>query len=136
MLFQLISAKRIFFFPFRLAAKYNMKLLWKKNFHDLFKENERSYSTLLTKMNALEVRPPNEYLYFISSQYFPVFDCFFNIQQQLLQNAGKHSIKGIIHLVRFQSFPKNSRFLRIRNWAFQGVESVSFSDSLANVLYE
>lgn len=39
-----------------MAAKYNMKLVWKKNFHDIFKEYEREHSALLSKMNALEVR--------------------------------------------------------------------------------
>ncbi|XP_066927102.1 mRNA cap guanine-N7 methyltransferase-like [Clytia hemisphaerica] len=40
-----------------LAAKYNMKLVWKKNFHEIFKEHERQHSTLLNKMNALETYP-------------------------------------------------------------------------------
>jgi len=40
-----------------LAAKYNMKLVWKKNFHEIFNEHERQHSTLLNKMNALETYP-------------------------------------------------------------------------------
>ncbi|XP_065674921.1 mRNA cap guanine-N7 methyltransferase isoform X1 [Hydra vulgaris] len=41
----------------KIAAKYNMKLVWKKNFHELFKEHEKEYSSLLSKMSALEVYP-------------------------------------------------------------------------------
>lgn len=41
----------------KMAAKYNMKLVWKKNFHDIFKEYEREHSALLSKMNALEQYP-------------------------------------------------------------------------------
>lgn len=40
-----------------LAAKYNMKLVWKKNFHEIFKEYERDHAHLLNKMNALETYP-------------------------------------------------------------------------------
>lgn len=40
-----------------LAAKYNMKLVWKKSFHEIFKEFERENSHLLNKMNALETYP-------------------------------------------------------------------------------
>lgn len=34
-----------------------MKLVWKKNFHDIFKqyEKEKDYSSLLHRMSALEV---------------------------------------------------------------------------------
>ena len=42
-------------FRYRMAAKYNMKLVWKKNFHDIFKEYEREHASLLAKMSALEV---------------------------------------------------------------------------------
>jgi mRNA (guanine-N7-)-methyltransferase len=41
----------------KMAAKYNMKLVWKKNFHDLFKDYNSQYSSLLTRMNALESYP-------------------------------------------------------------------------------
>jgi len=41
----------------KMAAKYNMKLVWKKNFHDLFKEYHQQYSSLINRMNALESYP-------------------------------------------------------------------------------
>ncbi|XP_057291915.1 mRNA cap guanine-N7 methyltransferase-like [Hydractinia symbiolongicarpus] len=41
----------------KMAEKYNMKLVWKKNFHQMFKEYEREYSSLLQKMNAMEQYP-------------------------------------------------------------------------------
>jgi len=41
----------------KMAAKYNMKLVWKKNFHDLFKDYSSQYSSLLSRMNALESYP-------------------------------------------------------------------------------
>jgi len=40
-----------------LAAKYNMKLVWKKSFHEVFKDHQRNHSHLLNKMNALETYP-------------------------------------------------------------------------------
>lgn len=50
----------VVYFPLleKMAAKYNMKLVWKKNFHTLFFENEIKHKTLLNKMNVLE-RYPN-----------------------------------------------------------------------------
>jgi len=41
----------------KMAAKYNMKLVWKKNFHEIFKEYERQHASLLAKMSALEQYP-------------------------------------------------------------------------------
>lgn len=41
----------------KLAEKYGMKLVWKKNFHQLFKSYEKEYSSLLLRMNALEQYP-------------------------------------------------------------------------------
>eukprot|EP00794_Sanderia_malayensis_P018982 gene18982-20889_t len=41
----------------KLAAKYNMKLVYKKNFRDLFNENCKDYRSLLHKMQALEPYP-------------------------------------------------------------------------------
>ena len=39
-----------------MAEKYNMKLLFVKSFPDFFKEKSRESTSLLYKMNALEVR--------------------------------------------------------------------------------
>ena len=40
----------------RLAAKYNMRLVYKQSFHELFNEKNKDYGNLLHKMQALEVR--------------------------------------------------------------------------------
>lgn len=40
---------------FRLAAKYDMRLVYKKGFHELFNEKNKDYGNLLHKMQALEV---------------------------------------------------------------------------------
>lgn len=89
------------FFSFRLASKYNMKLLWKKNFHDLFMENERSYSHLLAKMNALEVSSPIECLHFISGQKYPVFYCFLELLTELQEFVRKVPGKWLIWIPIF-----------------------------------
>lgn len=49
----------IVYFPLleKMAAKYNMKLVWKKNFHAIFAEYEKKYKTLLNKMSVLEKYP-------------------------------------------------------------------------------
>jgi len=44
----------------KMAAKYNMKLVWKKNFHEIFKEYERQHGSLLSRMSALEQYPASE----------------------------------------------------------------------------
>ena len=49
----------IVYFPLleKMAARYNMKLVWKKNFHTIFNEYEKKHRTLLNKMNVLEKYP-------------------------------------------------------------------------------
>lgn len=41
----------------KLAEKHGMKLVWKKNFHDLYKYMEKDHSSLLHRMSALECYP-------------------------------------------------------------------------------
>jgi len=50
------------YFPLleKMAEKYDMKLVWKKNFHDIFKEFQEKHKTLLNRMNVLEKYPSGE----------------------------------------------------------------------------
>lgn len=41
----------------KMAAKYHMRLVWKKNFHEIFKEYNHQHASLLAKMSALEQYP-------------------------------------------------------------------------------
>merc|ERR1739848_361164 len=41
----------------KLAAKYDMKLVMKRNFHDLYRHYEKDYGYLLQRMSALEQYP-------------------------------------------------------------------------------
>jgi len=43
----------------KLAEKHGMKLVWKKNFHDLYKYMEKDHASLLHRMSALETYPAN-----------------------------------------------------------------------------
>ena len=43
-------------FFFRIASKYNMRLVYKTGFHELFNEKHKDYGNLLHKMQALEVQ--------------------------------------------------------------------------------
>jgi len=41
----------------KLASKYGMKLVWKKNFHELYKYMEKDHASLMHRMSALECYP-------------------------------------------------------------------------------
>ena len=48
----------------RIASKYNMRLVYKTGFHELFNEKHKDYGNLLHKMQALEV----EKMFFLLSK--------------------------------------------------------------------
>lgn len=43
------------FVSFRMAEKYNMKLVYTKNFYDFFQDKAKETASLLYKMKVLEV---------------------------------------------------------------------------------
>ena len=44
------------FMSFRMAEKYNMKLVYTKTFYDFFQDKAKETASLLYKMKALEVK--------------------------------------------------------------------------------
>lgn len=127
-----------------LAAKYNMKLVWKKNFHEIFKDYERAHSHLLTKMNALEVYPApnNKTLTGVSeSQYKAAHDFLEKkgCKQVGTLSADEWEVAGLYIAFAFEKIEEKSSTdnrKRHRDRSSEGSSKRSRKESAAEEVYE
>jgi len=82
------------YFPIveKIASKYNMRLVYKTGFHELFNEKHKDYGNLLHKMQALEGYPPRKGWCLVSDNE----EDYAHVKEHYNDKSGKENVIGTL----------------------------------------